>query len=142
MTVRTSILGSGKDQLLEWLQKSSTPSGLVAERFQEGVTIRGHANATWNGVSCLQLVKLIYDWVSRGFSWVGVRHIFSPRPISKLELLRMLARIYGIKVTFEAAATPVLDRTLGSMYRPQAVPELEVQLQEQRDWDLQLSIPG
>ena len=49
--------------------------------------INGYTNHFWNGVTCLQLSKIINNIIYYNKYWKGVRHIFSPRSVSKYELI-------------------------------------------------------
>ncbi len=67
--IRTSIIGEelvNKRSLLEWVISN------------ENRTINGYSNHYWNGVTCLQLAKIIHKIISENTYWKGVRHIFSP----------------------------------------------------------------
>ena len=76
--IRTSIIGEeikNKRSLLEWVKSNS------------GNEINGYTNHYWNGVTCLHLSKIVEDIITKNNFWNGVRHIFSPKSVSKYELV-------------------------------------------------------
>ena len=127
--IRTSIIGeekANKRSLLEWL------------RSNKGGTINGYTNHFWNGVTCLQLAKLVAGLISNGELWTGVRHIHSPTAVSKYELVNMINDIYELGITVNEFRTKeAVDKTLASNRDPVGeIPELEEQIREMRDFDL------
>jgi dTDP-4-dehydrorhamnose reductase len=74
--IRTSIIGEeidNKKSLIEWVKSQSNK------------TINGYVNHLWNGVTCLELSKYISDIIFTNNFWVGVKHIFSPKTVSKYD---------------------------------------------------------
>ena len=106
--IRTSIIGEeleNKKSLLEWVRSNS------------GKTIDGYENHIWNGVTCLELAKLIDKIIKENMYWNGVRHVFSPTTLSKYELVSMINDIYGLGITINKKNTDIhcyrnLDSTL------------------------------
>jgi dTDP-4-dehydrorhamnose reductase len=102
--IRTSIIGeeiSGKKSLLEWL------------RAHKGETVKGYSNHMWNGVTTLQLSKVIEHILVHAISWAGVRHVVSPEAVSKLALLRLIDDVYSLRCTIEPFEPPrAIDKTL------------------------------
>lgn len=97
MIIRTSIIGeelTSKRSLLEWV------------RSQNGKTIQGYTNHFWNGVTTRQLAAFIDECIKRNISWSGVRHVTSPRVVSKYELVQMIVEKYGLDIVVEPFATP------------------------------------
>ena len=87
--IRTSIIGEetiNKRSLLEWV------------RSNRGGEINGFTNHMWNGVTCLQLSKIIEKMIREKFYWEGVRHTFSPRSVSKYELVSLINEIYDLNI--------------------------------------------
>ena len=126
--LRTSIIGEearNKRSLLEWV------------RTRKGERIHGFTNHTWNGVTCWQLSKIVRRIIETQNFWIGVRHIYSPSPVSKCELIKMIADVYEI----DAQIIPYLDwhgihnknMTLSSAYpmMSDGIPELIDQIKEQ-----------
>lgn len=106
--IRTSIIGEqkqGKYSLLEWARSNA------------GGDIDGYTNHMWNGVTCLQLAKVVRNIISDGKYWEGVRHVFSPKKVSKFELISMIDKEYNLNMNIRALEAPVsVDRTLTTKY--------------------------
>ena len=88
--IRTSIIGeeaNNKRSLLEWVVSN------------KGNTINGFTNHMWNGITCLQLAKIIDIIIRDDLYWNGVQHIFSPRSVSKYELVSMINDVYKLNIT-------------------------------------------
>lgn len=105
--IRTSIIGEeifNKKSLLEWIKSNY------------GNTIHGYPNHYWNGITCLQLAIIIQEIISRDIFWKGVRHIYSPEIISKLDIINHVNKIYELNITIEKKETDVIDKSLTSIY--------------------------
>lgn len=105
--IRTSIIGeelTNKRSLLEWV------------KLNTGKEINGFTNHYWNGVTCLQLAKIIYEIIQKNIYWKGVRHIFSPRSVSKYELVRMINEIYNLNIKINPYETEKVDKTLNTIH--------------------------
>lgn len=127
--IRTSIIGEeleNKKSLLEWV------------RQQDGQTIKGFANHYWNGVTCLQLAKLIKQIIKNHWYWHGVHHVFSPNTVSKYELVKMIVKIYDLNVKIEEHVMEnKVDRSLSTIYPNMfEIPELEKQIEEMKEYQL------
>ena len=127
--IRTSIIGEelvNKRSLLEWVISN------------ENRTINGYSNHFWNGVTCLQLAKIIFKIISEKTYWNGVRHIYSPTTVSKYELCKMISNIYELNIKLKEFETDKVDKSLCSIYTMNAInndiPELEYQIKEMRDF--------
>ena len=128
--IRTSIIGEellNKKSLLEWV------------RSNKGGVVQGYANHHWNGVTCHTLAKIIEHIITTRSFWSGVKHIHSPAPLSKYNLITTINEVYdlGIKVN------PVLthnscDKTLKSIKPPlgMSIPEIHDQVVAQREYGL------
>ena len=106
--IRTSIIGEeliNKRSLLEWIISN------------ENRTINGYFNHLWNGVTCLQLAKIIHKIISENIYWKGVRHIFSPTTVSKYELCKMISDIYELNIKVNEYDTEKVDKSLSSVYQ-------------------------
>jgi dTDP-4-dehydrorhamnose reductase len=129
--IRTSIIGEemkNKYSLLEWV------------RSHTNTEINGYTNHYWNGVTCLQLSKIVANMILYKQYWIGVRHIFSPSPVSKYDLVCMINEIYGLNNTVNKFATEQkVDKTLSSIHnecKSFEIPDLKTQitqLQQYRD---------
>lgn len=122
-TIRTSIIGvdSNKCSLLSWI--------LTSENKQ----IFGYIDHHWNGVTCLQLAKVIEKCIEEGL-WKGVRHVFT-ESVTKYELISMIKEIYGIKLNLVKYPTEIINRTLTTIHKPIEVPTIYEQIVEMRSFD-------
>jgi len=123
--IRTSIIGEeikNKYSLLEWVKSHNNK------------TINGYTNHYWNGITCLQLAKIINNIIDENSWWTGVRHIYSPTAVTKYDLVKMINNIYNLKNTVEPIETETMvNKTLHSIYDVNHkfnIPELSVQIEE------------
>lgn len=123
--IRTSIIGEelkNKYSLLEWVKKHNN------------TIINGYTNHYWNGVTCLQLAKIINNMIDENIWWSGVRHIYSPTSVTKYELVQMINDIYNLNNTVEPIETETtVNKTLASIYDVNSqfnIPELSIQLED------------
>lgn len=124
--VRTSIIGEDSKcnkGLLEWL------------RHERGNTVRGYQNHLWNGVTTLELSKVLAHIVLHDITWSGVRNVISPSPISKLDLLILINDIYQLQCKIEPFETAQpISKTLklsnDSRIASITTPSLKAQLEE------------
>jgi dTDP-4-dehydrorhamnose reductase len=123
--IRTSIIGEelkNKYSLLEWVKS------------HQDKEIKGFTNHYWNGVTCLQLSKIIEKIMMHKHYWKGVRHMFSPRPVSKYEIVGMINDIYGLNNKIIAHETETMvDKTILSKHNHcgmMNIPDLYTQITE------------
>lgn len=123
--IRTSIIGEeldNKKSFLEWV------------RSQRNQTVSGYDNHIWNGVTCLQLSKIIHQIIDSNGYWTGCRHIFSPNPITKYDLIKEVSDIYQLNVNVIKTSTPNdCDKSLASIYETNGlfnIPDIKIQLFE------------
>ena len=105
--IRTSIIGeeiNNKRSLLEWVRSNNEKE------------INGYINHYWNGVTCLELSKIIHKIINEKLYWMGVRHIFSPRNVSKYELVSMINESYNLNIKIIPWETEKIDKTLTTIY--------------------------
>lgn len=106
--IRTSIIGeelNKKVSLLEWVKSNKNKE------------INGYTNHYWNGVSCLELSKIIYKIITDNLYWNGVRHIYSPYSVSKYELTKIINDVYDLNIkinTYECHNK--IDKTMSTIY--------------------------
>ena len=96
--IRTSIIGEeklNKKSLLEWL------------RSNKNKTINGYDNHLWNGITCLELCKLVNEIIKTNSYWHGIRHVFSPNTVSKYELTNMINEIYDLNIKINKVTTNI-----------------------------------
>ncbi|QQE80322.1 SDR family oxidoreductase [Alicyclobacillus sp. SO9] len=102
LTIRTSIIGpeikADGIGLFEWFMRQSG-------------TISGYSNVFWNGITTLQLAKVLNGLVDRDSD--GIIHVFSPYRISKFDLLLLFQEIFEKDdVTMKRDGRVVSDKTL------------------------------
>lgn len=102
LTIRTSIIGpeirQGGIGLMEWF---------LAQKGR----VSGYERVMWNGVTTLELAKVIDSLLDSDLS--GLIHLAHPEPVSKYRLLQMMQSAFrkeGVEIIPEQ--TPVQDRTL------------------------------
>jgi dTDP-4-dehydrorhamnose reductase len=103
VTLRTSIIGhelKGRYGLVEWFLAQSQK-------------VRGFRKAIYSGFPTIELVRIIHNYVFPNPELTGVYHV-SSAPISKYDLLRLVAERYGKKIEIEPDDDFVQDRSLDS----------------------------
>ena len=103
ITLRTSGIGhelNSKNGLLEWFLS------------QEG-KVKGYAKAIYSGIPSVELARTIRDFVLPHPELHGLYHV-SAKPISKFDLLTLIAGAYGKKIMIERDDAVVVDRSLNS----------------------------
>lgn len=103
ITLRTSIIGhelAGMHGLIGWFLS------------QEG-RVKGFAKAIYSGLPTIELARVIQQRVLPNPEIHGVYHV-SSAPITKLELLRLVAVTYGKTIEIVPDETLVIDRSLNS----------------------------
>lgn len=125
--IRTSIIGEeekNKLSLLEWVKSNKNSQ------------INGYKNHLWNGITCLQLGKIIKQILDEDLFWKGVRHIFTTDSVNKFELVSIINEVYELNIEI----TPVdndysVDRSLSSIYKPIIEnPDLHSQIKESKEF--------
>lgn len=117
--IRTSIIGDEVGQsksLISWVKsrKDSTANGFLDHK--------------WNGVTCLQLSKIVETIINTNSYWNGVRHVYSD-VVNKYELLCIINKIYNLNITI----TPIqsgfpCNRDISSIY-PNINPIMSIEKQ-------------
>lgn len=101
LTVRTSIIGPelkpNGTGLLDWFLK------------QNGI-VTGYSNAFWSGVTTLELAKAVDEMIEQGVT--GLYQLCPSEKISKYELLKLFANIWGKDTKVEAYADYKCDKSL------------------------------
>lgn len=103
ITLRTSIIGhelNGNHALVDWFLS------------QEG-SINGFAKAVFSGLTTVELSRVIARQVIPRTDLRGLYHL-SADPISKHDLLSLVAEIYGKRIDIVRCEEPVIDRSLSS----------------------------
>jgi dTDP-4-dehydrorhamnose reductase len=127
--IRTSIIGEEKyhkKSLIEWVKKN------------KGKNIDGYDNHYWNGVTCLELSKIIANIIDTNKFWIGVRHIFSPTSLSKYELIKLINYTYKLNLTIKKYNTNnTVNRVLNTQYQQIFnIKELNQQIIEMYDFSI------
>jgi dTDP-4-dehydrorhamnose reductase len=122
--IRTSFIGEETGQkrsLLEWV------------RSQQGI-IQGYADYRWNGVTCLTLAEIFREIVEKKIFWKGMRHIHSPRRVSKFQLLKYINDAYKLGLTVKPCDAGFCDRSLSSNYKDIfKIPNIKKQITEMKN---------
>lgn len=103
VTLRTSIIGpelDGAHGLVSWFLSQRDP-------------VRGFRRAVFSGLPTVELARVMRDFVIPKPELRGVHHV-SAAPISKYELLSLIARIYGNSIDIVPDDALVIDRSLDS----------------------------
>lgn len=107
MTIRTSIIGheiKEKLSLLEWFLNNKNTS------------IYGYTNHIWNGLTTLELCKVIEQIMIKNTYVNDVRHIFSTKN-SKYEMLKVFKNIYKKNIDIIPHKTEIIcDRSLDTIH--------------------------
>ena len=120
LSLRTSIIGHelrGRSGLLEWFLA------------QEG-ECRCYAKSRFSGLPTVVLGRILRDVILPRSDLQGVYHVAAP-PISKFDLLGLVAQVYGKAISMVPVQEPCIDRSLNADrfyratgYRSPAWPEL------------------
>lgn len=103
LTLRTSIIGHETETcrgLLEWL---------LSQRGE----VQGFARAVYSGFPTCEVVRIISKHVLNNPTLEGLYHV-SSAPISKYDLLGLIARVYRLEVVIRRNDAIVCDRSLVS----------------------------
>jgi len=103
ITLRTSIIG----------HELSSSHGLIGWFLAQEGAVRGFTKAIFSGLPTVELARVIRDAVLPNPSLRGLYHV-SVDPITKHDLLRLVADAYGRKNTITPDNKLVIDRSLDS----------------------------
>mgnify|MGYP001414187775 FL=1 len=102
--------------------------------------INGYSNHYWNGVTCLQLSKIINKIIDNNLYWNGVRHIFSPKVVSKKDLCTYISNVYNLNIQVnEYDANDNINKSLTTIYKDNSllnIPDIYNQLIELKNYHL------
>ena len=120
VTLRTSIIGHelrGNNGLLDWF-------------LSQQESCKCFSRAIFSGLPTVVLAQVIRDFVIPKATLFGIYHV-AAQPISKFDLLRIVAEEYGKSIKIIPLDEPVIDRSLNADrflaatgYVPPAWPEL------------------
>lgn len=103
VTLRTSIIGhelNGNRSLIDWFLS------------QDG-SVKGFSEAVFSGLPTVEIARIIRSYVIPYVELCGVYHV-SADPISKYDLLNLVANIYGHKIEIAKETKFKIDRSLDS----------------------------
>jgi dTDP-4-dehydrorhamnose reductase len=103
VTLRTSIIGhelKGNYGLVEWF-------------LSQKQNVRGFRKVIYSGFPTVELSRIIREYVITNPEITGLYHV-SSNPISKYELLKLIAFQYDKKIEIEPGDSLILDRSLDS----------------------------
>ena len=103
LTLRTSIIG----------HELKSANGLVDWFLAQEGKIRGFSRAIYSGFPSVEIARVIREVVLPRPELHGLYHL-SSRPISKLDLLTLIADTYRKKIVIEPDASVAIDRSLDS----------------------------
>jgi dTDP-4-dehydrorhamnose reductase len=120
VTLRTSIIG----------HELASAHGLVGWFLAQNGPVRGFTRAVFSGLPTVELARVIRDQVLPRPDMHGLYHV-SAEPITKYELLRLVAAAYGRDNVINPDDKLVIDRSLDSTrfrqltgYEPPSWPQL------------------
>ena len=125
--IRTSIIGEEVNQgrsLIEWVKSNKNK------------TVNGFTNHQWNGITCLEFAVVCHQIINNDLFWKGVRHVFTPTSVNKLELTTLISEIYDLNMTITPFETPSkCDRTMTTTHDTGIiVKDYRTQFTEMRDY--------
>lgn len=136
ITLRTSGIGhelNSRHGLLEWFLGEPGP-------------VHGYSQAIYTGLPWVELARVMRDHVFPRSNLRGLYHVSSD-PISKLDLLRIVAKVYGKQIDIMPDDSIRIDRSLDSTrfrsatgYIPAAWPELVTEMHAYRPSALSAAI--
>ena len=99
--LRTSMIG----------HELSTTEGLLEWVLSQRHTCKCFERAVFSGLPTIVLAEIVRDYVLPRPELAGVYHV-AAQPISKCELLRLVARAYGKQIEIVPDDGPAMDRSL------------------------------
>ena len=124
VTLRTSIIGP----------ELAGAHGLVGWFLSQRGSVKGFRRAVFSGLPTVELMRVIRDFVLPDPSLRGLYHV-SAEPISKHDLLKIVAGVYGHQIEIRPDDALVIDRSLDSSrfrsqtgYQPPGWPDLVRQM--------------
>ena len=120
VTLRTSIIG----------HELNSHNGLIEWFLSQTGTVNGFKRAIFSGLPTVELARVIAEYVIPQPNLYGLYHV-SAEPISKFDLLSLVAKIYGKEIEILPETDVIIDRSLDSSrfraatgYQAPAWPEL------------------
>lgn len=101
VTLRTSIIG----------HELQSAHGLVGWFLSQQGRCSGYTKAVFSGLPTVVLARVVRDVVIPHSDLSGVYHV-AAKPISKYDLLKLIATVYGKKIEIDPSEKLVIDRSL------------------------------
>jgi len=103
ITIRTSIIG----------HDNSLQNGLISWYLSNKYSCKGYTKAIFSGLPVCVLAQILVDFVIFNLKLEGVYHIGS-NPISKFDLLKLVAEIYDSHVSVKPDHSVIMNRSLNT----------------------------
>ena len=103
LTIRTSIIGH------ELKSHASLVNWFLAQKGE----VEGYTKAIFSGFPTVVLAEIIEKYIIPNKSLIGIFHL-SAKPISKFDLLSMIAKQYSKKIEIKPSLDLKIDRSLNS----------------------------
>lgn len=103
LTLRTSMIGhelNSQYALVDWF---------LAEQHQ----VKGYVNAIFSGLPTNELTRIVMDYIIPHPHLYGLYHV-AAHPINKFDLLHLVARVYGKKISIIPDEQVHIDRSLNA----------------------------
>ena len=126
ITLRMSIIGpeikeEGRSGLFDWMLNKSPKH------------VTGYTNAKWNGITTLELAKVIEQFIEKP-TVNGIHHPIS-ESVTKYELLKLINKVFGLeKIVSPGEGAKTIDKTLDCRKKHFRISPLETQLEELNGW--------
>jgi dTDP-4-dehydrorhamnose reductase len=103
VTLRTSIIG----------HELASSHGLIDWFLAQETRVKGYRHAIFSGLPTVELARVVRDVVLPHPEISGIYHVAS-KPIAKLDLLRLVAEVYGKTIEIVPDDAVVIDRSLNA----------------------------
>jgi len=103
ITLRTSIIG----------HELASAHGLIDWFLAQEGRVKGYSRAIFSGLPTVELARVVRDFVLPHPEISGVFHV-AAKPIAKLDLLRLVAEVYGKSIEILPDDAVVIDRSLNA----------------------------
>ncbi len=125
LTIRTSIIGP---------ELKNNGTGLLDWFLKQKDTVNGYTQAYWSGVTTLELAKATVEFIKQDI--VGLYHLCPHEKISKFELLKLFAKVWGKQITVVPYDDYKVDKSLICTRKElnYLVPDYEQMLVELKEW--------
>lgn len=127
--IRTSIIGEEigqKRSLIEWIKSNANKE------------INGFNDHFWNGLTCLQVAKVLHEMIENNKFWIGTKHIYSNK-VNKFELVSMINDIYNLNIKINNKKSEnYCDRSMSSIHElPFDIPNLKQQIEDMKNFKVE-----